>query len=77
MITSKVMTSPVIDGFADGMSVEGWCVGETNGALVGLEVMKTELLSIFQSSPIISSNRTEDAFTSFVFVASITRLTSA
>ena len=70
-------TSPVMEGVADGMGVEGVSDGINVGKVEGIDVMKTDCISTFHSSPVESSKFAIDAFTFGAFVASTTRFTSA
>ena len=72
--TSNTMINPVIEGFVDGMSVDGRSEGAVVGFCDGGEVMNTKSLTTNQSSPMAVSNVSVEISTSSVFVASTMRL---
>ena len=72
-----VMTSPVIDGAAEGNSVDGARLGMAEGIAVGTEVTNTASLSTSHSLLVIFSNASIDTLTLSVLVASIINCTSA
>ena len=74
--TSNVTTNPVIDGFTVGWRVVGAMTGDTDGDLVGTDVMNIGSLKIVHWSKLVSKVSI-DSFEFSTLVASIINATLA